>query len=58
MPFRSQAQRRLFHSDPKLKKYAPQWEADTPHDRPLPERLRVPRMTGRHRLPRRKKTGE
>ena len=30
MPFKSQAQRRKFYADPKLRKFAPEWEAATP----------------------------
>jgi hypothetical protein len=29
MPYKSKAQQRLFHSNPKLKKYAPEFDAAT-----------------------------
>jgi len=36
MPFVSQAQRAKFYSDPKLKKYAAEFEAATPKGKKLP----------------------
>lgn len=36
-PFRSEAQRRKFYSDPKLRKFIPEFEVDTP--RTLPEHV-------------------
>lgn len=41
MPYVSKAQQRLFHSDPKLKKLAPEWDAATPSIARLPERIRL-----------------
>ena len=38
MPFVSQAQRAKFYSDPKLRKYASEWEAATPEGK-LPEHV-------------------
>ena len=38
MPFKSEAQRRKFLSDPKLRKYVSEWEKDTP--RKLPSRVK------------------
>lgn len=39
MPFKSQAQRRKFYADPKLRKYAPEFEAAT-KGKKLPKRVR------------------
>jgi len=39
MPFESKAQRRRFYADPRLRKYAAEWEGATKH--PLPERKRT-----------------
>lgn len=39
MPFKSQAQRAKFYADPKLRKYIPEFEAATPKNRKLPERV-------------------
>ena len=36
MPFKSSAQRAKFWSDPKLRKFAPEWEAATPKGKKLP----------------------
>lgn len=36
MPFKSQAQRAKFHSDPKLRKYVKEFEKSTPKNRKLP----------------------
>ena len=36
MPFVSQAQRAKFYSDPKLKKYAAEFEKATPKNKKLP----------------------
>ena len=38
MPFKSKAQARKFYSDPKLRKYADEWAAETPNIKSLPER--------------------
>jgi hypothetical protein len=38
MPFKSQAQRAKFYSDPKLRKFIPEFEAATPKGK-LPERV-------------------
>lgn len=38
MPFKSQAQRAKFYSDPKLRKYIPEFEAATPKGK-LPQRV-------------------
>lgn len=38
MPFKSQAQRAKFYSDPKLRKYVPEFEAATPKGK-LPQRV-------------------
>jgi hypothetical protein len=38
MPFRSQAQRRLFYARPELRKYIAEYEAETPKN--LPEHIR------------------
>lgn len=38
MPFRSQAQRRLFYARPDLRKYVAEFERDTPAK--LPERVK------------------
>ncbi len=38
MPFKSQAQRAKFYSDPKLRKYAPEFEAATGKKK-LPKRV-------------------
>lgn len=47
-PFRSQAQRAKFYSDPKLRKYATEFEADTPKGKRLPRRIgRKKRKTGK-----------
>lgn len=35
MPFKSELQRRKFHATPSLRKYIPEWEADTPSSLPL-----------------------
>lgn len=37
-PFRSQAQRKLFYADPKLRRYIPEFEKDTP--KKLPKRVK------------------
>ena len=37
MPFASQAQRAKFYSDPKLRKFIPEYEAATPKN--IPERV-------------------
>lgn len=39
MPFVSQAQRKKFHADPKLRKYAQEFEAATPKGKKLPEHV-------------------
>jgi hypothetical protein len=38
MPFKSEAQRRKFYADPRLRKHAKKWEAHTPQGK-LPSRL-------------------
>jgi len=38
-PFRSQVQRAKFYADPKLRKYADEFEAATPKDKKLPKRI-------------------
>jgi len=38
MPFKSQAQRKKFYATPKLRKYIPEFEADTP--KRLPRRVK------------------
>ncbi len=38
-PFRSQAQRKKFYSDPKLRKYIPEFEAAT-KGKKLPKRVK------------------
>jgi hypothetical protein len=59
VPFRSQAQRRKFYSDPHLRQYAHAWEAETPHDVTLPKYVRTPKrpspstVSKRARVPRR-----
>lgn len=40
MPFKSQAQRRKFHADPKLRKYAAEFEKATPKGKKLPKRVK------------------
>lgn len=40
MPFKSQAQRAKFYADPKLKKYAAEFEAATPKGKKLPEHVK------------------
>lgn len=54
MPFKSKAQRRKFFSDPKLKKYAKEWAAETPKGKRLPERVKPKAKvkTSRKMLPR------
>jgi hypothetical protein len=39
-PFRSQAQRAKFHSDPKLRKYVAEFESATPKGKKLPQRVK------------------
>lgn len=39
MPFKSKAQRAKFYADPKLRKFAPEFEAATPKGKRLPERV-------------------
>jgi hypothetical protein len=39
MPFRSQAQRRLFYARPELRKHIEKWEAETPKGKKLPEHV-------------------
>lgn len=39
MPFKSQAQRRKFFADPKLRKHARKWARHTPNVKSLPERV-------------------
>lgn len=39
MPFVSQAQRAKFYSDPKLRKYAAEYEAATPKGAHLPDHV-------------------
>jgi hypothetical protein len=39
MPFRSQAQRRKFYADPKLRRLAAEFEAATPKGKKLPKRV-------------------
>lgn len=46
MPYRSLAQARKFHSDPKLKKYAPEFDAATKQAggfKKLPYRVTLPK---------------
>ena len=40
MPFKSQAQRAKFYSDPKLKRYIPEFEAATPKGKKLPKHVK------------------
>lgn len=40
MPFKSKAQRRKFYSDPKLRRYIPEFESSTPKNKKLPERIK------------------
>ena len=54
MPFRSEAQRRKFYSDPKLRKYVAEFEAATPKGK-LPER--VGKKGLKHHLKRRAQGG-
>lgn len=49
MPFKSQAQRAKFYSDPKLRKYVPEFEAATPKDAKLPERIGPVKLTRQQR---------
>ena len=46
MPFKSQAQRRKFYSDPKLRKYAAEFQAAT-GNRKLPKRVKPKGRTPR-----------
>lgn len=39
MPFKSEAQRRKFYADPKLRKYIPEFEAATPKGK-LPDHVK------------------
>lgn len=39
MPYKSKAQMRKFHSDPALKKFAPEWDAATKGIKSLPDRV-------------------
>jgi len=50
MPYRSKAQMRKFHSDPKLRKYAAEWDAATPNPKKLPERAKPKRKAKRRPL--------
>jgi len=39
MPYKSKAQQRKFHADPKLRKYAAEFDAATPSFKALPEHV-------------------
>lgn len=47
MPYVSEAQRRKFHSDPKLQKYTAEYDAATPRNAKLPERVK-PKPEAQH----------
>ncbi len=40
MPYKSKAQMKKFHSDPKLKKYAPEWDKATKNPKKLPNKVK------------------
>lgn len=40
MPFKSKSQIRKFFSDPKLRRYIPEFMASTPKNKKLPERIK------------------
>lgn len=59
MPYRSRAQQRKFHADPKLKKYAPEFDEATKHTKKgfkgLPEKVKK-KVTRKKRSPKKKST--
>jgi hypothetical protein len=47
MPFRSTAQRKKFYATPSLRKYIPEFEADTP--KKLPKRVKAKKVNRKKR---------
>jgi hypothetical protein len=48
VPYVSQAQRRKFHADPKLRPMAAEWDAATPKGAKLPEHVKGGARDKRH----------